>query len=117
MDLCDYSFLKMRAEGYDKPKPLSMEEFVDSPHKGRLLGMVGNPCEHTHNITRDEKTMVKCPRCGKEASDTLKEWDYAAFHVKLLNCAMCKKTFKAYFRKGKLSHTVPQVRPYAYLLR
>jgi len=28
--------------------------------------------------------------------------------VKLFNCAKCKKTFKAYYSKGKLSHTIPK---------
>ena len=51
---------------------------------------------------------VKCPRCVKEASATHKEWDYGVFHVKLFNCENCQKTFKAYYRKGELSHTIPK---------
>jgi uncharacterized C2H2 Zn-finger protein len=50
--------------------------------------------------------MVKCPRCGKEVSEPSKEWSYAAFQVKLFNCGKCGKTFKAYYRKGALSHTI-----------
>jgi len=52
--------------------------------------------------------MVKCPRCGKDVSNASKEWNYAAFHVKLFNCERCDKTFKAYYRQGKLSHTIPK---------
>jgi len=52
--------------------------------------------------------MVKCPRCRKEVSKASKEWNYAAFHVKLFNCEGCDKTFKAYYRDGKLSHTIPK---------
>jgi len=52
--------------------------------------------------------VVKCPRCGKDASDSSTEWKFAIFHVKLFNCAKCKKTFKAYYREGKLSHTIPK---------
>jgi len=54
--------------------------------------------------------MVKCPRCGKEAMNASKEWDYAAFHVKLFNCPICNKTFKAYYRKEKMSHTIPKAK-------
>jgi ribosomal protein S27AE len=52
--------------------------------------------------------MVKCPRCGKDVLNALKEWDYAAFHVKLFNCGKCAKNFNAYYRKGALSHTIPK---------
>ena len=54
--------------------------------------------------------MVKCPRCEEEVSDYSKEWDYGIFHVKLFNCLKCNKTFKAYYRKGKLTHTIPKVK-------
>jgi len=54
--------------------------------------------------------MVKCPRCKREISNALKEWDYSAFHVKLFNCEKCSKTFKAYYRADKLSHTIPKAK-------
>jgi transposase len=52
--------------------------------------------------------MAKCPRCGKEAPDSSTEWEFAAFHVKLFVCSKCKKTFKAYYRDGELSYTIPK---------
>jgi len=52
--------------------------------------------------------MEKCPRCGKDVQKPSKEWNYAAFQVKLFKCAECEKTFKAYYRGGKLSHTIPK---------
>jgi len=52
--------------------------------------------------------VMKCPRCGSEASDTHKEWDYSAFHVKRFDCKRCEKAFMAYYREGKLSHTIPK---------
>ena len=52
--------------------------------------------------------MIKCPRCGKKVSTHLKEWDYATFHVKFFYCPKCDKRFKAYYREGKLSHTIPK---------
>jgi len=51
---------------------------------------------------------VKCPRCGSEASDAHKEWDYSAFRVKRFDCERCSKAFMAYYREGKLSHTIPK---------
>jgi len=42
--------------------------------------------------------LVKCPRCGTEVSASTREWDYSVFHVK----------FMAYYREGKLSHTIPK---------
>jgi len=52
--------------------------------------------------------MVNCPRCGKDVPKASKEWDYAVFHVKQFNCGKCEKKFMAYYRKGKLSHTIPK---------
>jgi uncharacterized C2H2 Zn-finger protein len=54
--------------------------------------------------------MVKCPRCTKEVSNSSKEWNYAAFNVRLYECPKCNKTFKAYYRKNKLSHTIPKAK-------
>ena len=55
-----------------------------------------------------DQTMVLCPRCGNEALDSSTEWEFADFHVKLFVCSKCKKTFKAYYQKGRLSHTIPK---------
>ena len=52
--------------------------------------------------------MVKCPRCGTEISTATREWDYSVFHVKRYDCEKCDKSFKAYFRGDKLSHTIPK---------
>lgn len=52
--------------------------------------------------------MVKCPRCGTEIPKATKEWDYSVFHVKRFDCEKCEKSFKAYFREGRLSHTIPK---------
>lgn len=52
--------------------------------------------------------MVKCPRCGTEVSTSTREWDYSAFHVKRFDCKKCDKAFMAYYREGKLSHTIPK---------
>jgi transposase len=54
--------------------------------------------------------MAKCPRCGKDVPNSSKEWNYAAFHVKLYECPKCNKTFKAYYRQNKLSHTIPKTK-------
>jgi transposase-like protein len=54
--------------------------------------------------------MVKCPRCGNDVSHVLKEWDYSIFHVKKFDCPKCNKTFSAYYREGKLSHTIPKAK-------
>ncbi|MFX0116743.1 MAG: hypothetical protein ACFFB3_19500 [Candidatus Hodarchaeota archaeon] len=52
--------------------------------------------------------MVNCPRCGTDISKSTKEWDYSAFHVKRFDCKKCEKAFMAYYRGGKLSHTIPK---------
>ncbi|MEM2742113.1 MAG: hypothetical protein QXD95_08220 [Nitrososphaeria archaeon] len=61
-------------------------------------------------LNQQSDKMVKCPRCGKEATPTSKEWDYAAFHVKLFECEKCGKNFMAYYHEGKLSHTIPKTK-------
>ena len=38
----------------------------------------------------------------------MKEWDYSIFHVKKFNCEICNRNFNAYFKRGKLSHTIPR---------
>jgi len=52
--------------------------------------------------------MVKCPRCGTDVATSAREWDYSAFHVKRFDCKNCEKSFKVYYHKGKLSHTIPK---------
>jgi transposase-like protein len=50
--------------------------------------------------------MPMCPNCGSGNSILLKEWEYAAFHVKAFECKKCQKMFREYYYKGKLSHTI-----------
>ncbi len=52
--------------------------------------------------------MVDCPRCGRDAKATGKEWDFGQFKAKQFKCAPCGLKFGAYFKGGKLSHTVPK---------
>jgi DNA-directed RNA polymerase subunit RPC12/RpoP len=54
--------------------------------------------------------MVKCPRCGREAEDAHKEWEYSAFHIKLYNCPRCGKKFNAYYRDNEFHYTIPKSR-------
>jgi uncharacterized Zn finger protein len=49
---------------------------------------------------------VQCPVCGSESTQASKEWTYGIFHVKYMSCGTCHKTFQAYFKQGKLNHTV-----------
>lgn len=52
--------------------------------------------------------MSKCPECGNETAKILKEWDYFIFRVKCLECIDCKNQFRAYYKQGKFSHTIPK---------
>jgi len=54
------------------------------------------------------ENMIKCPRCGEEVFSITNEWEYSSFHVKCFHCNDCKKTFKAYYSNGKLTHTIPK---------
>jgi transposase-like protein len=54
--------------------------------------------------------LVNCPRCGTDISKVTKEWDYSAFHVKRYDCQKCEKSFRAYYLKNKLSHTIPKAK-------
>ena len=51
---------------------------------------------------------MKCPVCGKEAKATGKEWKFGQFDAKGYKCAECGKSSSAYYKNGKLSHTVPK---------
>jgi len=53
--------------------------------------------------------LVKCPNCGVDiVSKPKKEWNYTVYRVKMFVCPQCKKTIKAYYREGKLNHTIPK---------
>ncbi len=54
--------------------------------------------------------MTACPRCGQEAKATGKEWKFGLFDAKSYHCSSCEKPFSAYYRGGKLSHTVPKAK-------
>jgi len=45
--------------------------------------------------------MTKCPKCKKEVPDSLKDWKYGVFHVKMYKCS-CGNQFRDYFHEGKL---------------
>ncbi|MHA2407288.1 MAG: hypothetical protein ACXACA_02815 [Candidatus Ranarchaeia archaeon] len=53
-----------------------------------------------------EYKMPKCPLCHSESDEIVKDWNYASFHVKSINCSKCNKRFQAYFFQGKLSHII-----------
>jgi len=52
---------------------------------------------------------MKCPRCGAESKSTGKKWKYAVFDVESFCYEKCDKKFIAYYREGKLSHTIPKI--------
>jgi len=53
---------------------------------------------------------MKCPRCGKQSEATGKKWKFGQFDVEGYHCAACDKKFNAYYKGGKLSHTVPKAK-------
>jgi len=59
-------------------------------------------------LANEEVIDGSCERCGTEVTESTREWDYAAFHVKRFDCVKCEKSFRAYFHKGNLSHTIPK---------
>jgi DNA-directed RNA polymerase subunit RPC12/RpoP len=63
--------------------------------------------------------MAQCPKCGSKTLVIMKEWDYAAFHVKNLHCKLCNRNFKAYFKEGQLSHIIDnnKISPRTRILR
>lgn len=52
--------------------------------------------------------LVACPRCGKEISRVIKEWDFRVFHVKNYYCDKCDKKFNEYYRNGNPRFTIPK---------
>ena len=53
---------------------------------------------------------MKCPVCGEDATPTSKEFKFGVFDGKQQKCGACGKTFNAFYRDGKLSHTVPKAK-------
>jgi uncharacterized protein with PIN domain len=65
--------------------------------------------KYTNVTLRD--VMVKCPNCKTDiTSKPKKEWNYNIYRVKMFLCPKCKKSVKAYYRNGKLNHTIPKGR-------
>ena len=52
--------------------------------------------------------VAACPRCGKASRYVEKEWRYDVYDAKLFYCVECGKSFNAYFKDNKLSHTIPK---------
>lgn len=61
-----------------------------------------------HRRVCEAADVVKCPRCKKESQPTGKEWDYRVFKVKVFICPNDGKSFNAYYKDGKLTHTIPK---------
>jgi transposase-like protein len=51
---------------------------------------------------------MKCPVCGSEAKATGKEWKFGKFDAEGYKCQTCSKSISAYYKAGKLNHTVPK---------
>jgi transposase-like protein len=54
--------------------------------------------------------MVDCPRCGKQAEATGKEFEFGVFEGKQFLCNSCGKYFNAFYRDGVLKYTVPKAK-------
>jgi len=52
--------------------------------------------------------VADCPRCGKASRYLEKEWRYDVYDAKSFYCKECGVVFVAYFKDGKLSHTLPK---------
>jgi len=52
--------------------------------------------------------MTKCPNCGSEATKSMKSWNYRKLVVKFFSCSKCQKNFKAYYKDGILTYTIPK---------
>ena len=50
---------------------------------------------------------MECPVCGGAANTTGKEFKFGVFDGKQHKCSACSKTFNAFYRDGKFTHTVP----------
>ncbi len=51
---------------------------------------------------------MKCPVCSGAAQATGKEFKFGVFDGKQHKCEACSKTFNAFYRDGKFTHTVPK---------
>ena len=51
---------------------------------------------------------MECPVCGGTANPTGKEFKFGVFDGKQHKCSACGKTFNAFYRDGKFTHTVPK---------
>ncbi len=52
------------------------------------------------------RQMVQCPVCETDSTTIRKEWKYSIFDAKSLYCKNCEKKFIAYYKNGKLNHTI-----------
>jgi len=51
---------------------------------------------------------VTCPRCGAQTEPTGKEFAFGVFEGIVHYCQRCEKSFNAYYKDEKFTHTVPK---------
>ena len=54
--------------------------------------------------------MANCPRCGKLAEATGKEFEFGVFEGKQYQCKSCHRYFNAFYRDDELKYTVPKAK-------
>ncbi len=54
--------------------------------------------------------MVDCPKCGKPGKPTGKEFAFGVFNGKANLCPSCGAKYNAFYRDGKINHTVPKAK-------
>lgn len=52
--------------------------------------------------------LVNCPFCKTEITNSIREWSYSVYWVKVHLCPNCKNQFRSYYRNNIFSHTIPK---------
>jgi len=67
----------------------------------------GNLINFSSSSEKGEWNM-NCPRCGAPSEPNGKEFTFGKFKGRSYLCRGCRKSFNAFYKEGRFSHTVPR---------
>ena len=94
-----------------KERGVPVEEELEIVSDDRAITTIEDPDGNMITFAGDYEGWVKsleCPRCKSVAESSGKRFGFGVFEGRSYSCVPCGKSFNAYYRNRKLSHTVPK---------
>jgi len=94
-----------------KERGVPVEEELEVVSDDRAITTVEDPDGNMITFAGDYEGWVKsleCPRCKSMAEPSGRRFGFGVFEGRSYSCEPCEKSFNAYYKNRKLSHTVPK---------